>query len=233
MAETFAQRAYDHIREKLLSGTLAPGQRLVNRTLAREIGVSAIPVREAISRLASEGLVSQVSGAGAYVRQPDRREVTELYGLREALETYGVVEAARYITEEELHILQDICKAARKLSQELVHSRKPATAKNIARWLELERQFHSLVIEAARNRWLSKIVKDLRLLTQSFLPRGDDTSMIDATATEATCAGHEALVAALEARDGDQAQAIMSQHLRTGLKGFLGKSHNHAAVNHR
>ena len=69
MEQTLAEKSYDYIREKLSRGELPPGKRLVNRTLADEIGVSVIPVREAIHRLATEGLVEHVPGSGAFVRK--------------------------------------------------------------------------------------------------------------------------------------------------------------------
>ena len=68
---SLAEQAYRHIRSKLSNGTFVPGEQLVNRVLATEIGVSVIPVREAINRLATEGLVEHVPGSGAFVRQAD------------------------------------------------------------------------------------------------------------------------------------------------------------------
>jgi DNA-binding FadR family transcriptional regulator len=73
---SLSEKAYQHIRQQVFAGALAPGDRLVNRTLAKQLGTSFIPVREAISRLASEGLVQQVAGAGAFVRTFDRQEIS-------------------------------------------------------------------------------------------------------------------------------------------------------------
>ena len=76
----------------------APGKPLVNRTLADEIGVSVMPVREAINRLTSEGLVEHVPGAGAFVRKVDREQLNHLHVLRDALEGCAAGEATRNIT---------------------------------------------------------------------------------------------------------------------------------------
>ena len=222
MQVTFAQRAYEHIRDKLLSGEMTPGTRLVNRALAEEIGVSAIPVREAISRLASEGLVAHVSGAGAFVRQPDRQELIELYGLREALETHVVAEAARCITEEELAALEKICDDWQETVRELRAGRREhATRPQLARWVDNDERFHRLLLAAARNRLLSKVVAGQRLLTQVFGPMRRDPSVLTPDRAEATCRSHRDLVQALRRRDAEEARRCMSQQIRTGLKHSL------------
>ena len=106
--EGAAGRAYAHVRELVLSGNLAPGTRLVTRTLAAKMGTSLNPVREALGRLASEGIVEHVPGAGAFVRQLGRHEIEEIYGMREALEPYAAEQAARLATVEELDELEAI-----------------------------------------------------------------------------------------------------------------------------
>ena len=84
MATTLKQRAYEYIRRQLLNGELSPGSRLCNRTLAEQIGMSFIPVREAISQLASEGLIEHRPRLGAFVLDPSREQIEELYDFREA-----------------------------------------------------------------------------------------------------------------------------------------------------
>ena len=82
MSSSAAQQTYDQILEKLIAGAIRPGERLVNRTLASELGVSVIPVREALNRLASEGLVEHIPGAGTYARSLDGREIIKLYSFQ-------------------------------------------------------------------------------------------------------------------------------------------------------
>ena len=88
MPENHSQRAYSHIRSKLLDGSATPGSRLSYGPIGKEIGVSATPVREAVGQLASEGFVELVPQLGAIVRDLTRDEAVELYELREALESY-------------------------------------------------------------------------------------------------------------------------------------------------
>ena len=96
------QQAYDRIRELLRSGDLSPGDRVSSLGLSKRLGISRTPVREALSRLCSDGVVREVPGFGVMVHIPDEKELVELYGLREVLECYAAREAARHITNEEV-----------------------------------------------------------------------------------------------------------------------------------
>ena len=115
---SLAEQAYRHIRSKLSNGTFVPGEQLVNRVLATEIGVSVIPVREAINRLATEGLVEHVPGSGAFVRQADGQQLNDLYVLRDAVESCAAGEAAANITVFQLEALESILDEARKIAKE-------------------------------------------------------------------------------------------------------------------
>jgi DNA-binding GntR family transcriptional regulator len=216
-----SQRAYDYIRDQLLQGRLAPGTQLVNRTLAQEIGVSVVPVREAISRLSSEGLITHVSGAGAYVRKPDRQELVELFGLRDALETYAAAEAARCITEGELAELEAICTGWRKVAARLASENRSATSEEQTAWVDQDLRFHAILISAARNRWLSKTVNEMRLTSRIFTAVRREPSMITPTSAKETHRTHAALVAALGKRDADEARKWMSVQIRQGLRSLL------------
>src|SRR5262245_4191790 len=99
------ERAYRHIRSKVLSGSIPPGSKLSTPRLAREMGISRTPVREAIHLLASEGLIDQRRDAGAYVRKVSRRELWELFLMREALEVASVGPAIRRMTPRTLRVL--------------------------------------------------------------------------------------------------------------------------------
>lgn len=216
-----SQRAYDYIRDQLLNGRLSPGTQLVNRTLAQEIGVSVIPVREAISRLSSEGLITHVSGAGAYVRQPDRQELVELFGLREALETYAAAEAARCITEPELGELEAICIGWKTVAAKLAEEGRSATKEEHSAWVDADLRFHAVLISAARNRWLSKTVQDMRLTSRVFAAVRRDASMVTPESARETHRTHAALVQALVKRDADDARKWMTVQIRHGLKSML------------
>src|SRR2546428_7429629 len=83
---TVWQRVYDHLREEILAGRLKPGAELAEVALSEQLGVSRGPLREAIGRLAAEGLVTVRPRRGAVVRSLSKEEFLELYQVREALE---------------------------------------------------------------------------------------------------------------------------------------------------
>jgi len=109
--------SYEYIRTKLLEGRIPPGTRISSRALAREIGVSFIPVREAIAQLASEGLVAHEAGVGTFGNRVGRDELRELYELREALELHAVVYAAQRIDERGLAEMKGWNEAMRDIAK--------------------------------------------------------------------------------------------------------------------
>lgn len=212
---SLSQRAYDQIKERLHDGRLKPGQRLVNRTLAAELGISTIPVREALSRLVSEGLLAAAPGAGAYVRSVDPDELNELYDVRAALEVLAAGEAARYANEPLLADLKAICAAAAKIAAVLPADDAASEAQH-RQWLELEIAFHSRLVRAARNRWLLKVVGDLDVISQIFTLRQRAPNLLTGKLAATTLRQHEVLVELLARHDVDGAKAWMADHIQHG-----------------
>lgn len=222
MTQTLAERSYDYIRERLSKGDLPPGKRLVNRTLAEEIGVSVIPVREAIHRLASEGLIEHVPGSGAFVRKSDPQDLDNLYVLRDALESCAAGEAARYITEFQLEELELVLGEAREIAQQIEgQSNQHATKRQINAWLDSEQQFHELLIEAARNPLLARVTQEHRAIAQIFDAQRNNPELLTSDVASMTCAGKQGLLEALKQRDHQSAKALMSEQIQRGRKQVL------------
>lgn len=222
MEQTLAEKSYDYIRKRLAGGDLLPGQRLVNRALADEIGVSVIPVREAIHRLASEGLVEHVPGSGAFVRKTDPHDLDNLYVLRDALESCAAGEAARYITEHQLEELESILDEAQEIGQQIERrSNKHATKRQMNAWLDNEQRFHELLIEAARNPLLAKVTHDHRAIGQIFDAQRDEPQFLTSEVATQTCSGKRGLIEALRHRDHQRARELMSEQIQRGRKQVL------------
>lgn len=222
MDHSLAEKSYRHIIRKLSRGELSPGTQLVNRTLASEIGVSVIPVREAIHRLASEGLVKHVPGAGAFVHKPSWQDLNDLYVLRDALESCAAEEAARYITEEQLVELDLILARMQKISCEIAaRSARGATPAILNRWLDNEEEFHATLIDASRNQLLSKIIRDHRAVTGVFDAQRHDPSILSATVAETTCRDRQKLLHALRERNAALSRHLMSEQIQSGRRMVL------------
>src|SRR6266516_7702345 len=105
---TLWQRVYDHLREEILAGRLKPGAELAEVALSEQLGVSRGPLREAIGRLAAEGLVTVRPRRGAVVRSLSKEEFLEAYQVREALEALAVRLAVPRLSRVDLARLQEL-----------------------------------------------------------------------------------------------------------------------------
>src|SRR4051812_47800858 len=131
---TLTDHAYDGLRRMVARGQLAPGSRLVNRTLAKSLKVSQTPVREAIGRLISEGVAELVPGAGAFVRRVELDDLMQLYDLRELIEPFAAGAAAKNASEYERASLAETCADWRDLVSTIGKSKKAASDEQVQRW---------------------------------------------------------------------------------------------------
>ncbi|MEM9018030.1 MAG: GntR family transcriptional regulator, partial [Verrucomicrobiota bacterium] len=167
MSSNHSEKAYRHIRKKLLDGSVVPGARLSYGTIGKEIGVSATPVREAVGQLASEGFVELVPQLGAIVRELTREEAVELYELREALESFAAGHAAERIGNRALDDLTRNLETSSALVEKVRNEGRLRAGKAEAKTFHaLDLSFHMTIIEASRNRRMLKVVGDSHILTR-------------------------------------------------------------------
>ncbi len=216
MSSNHSQRAYRHIRKKLLDGSVAPGARLFYGTIGKEIGISATPVREAVGQLASEGFVELVPQLGAVVRELTRDEAIELYELREALESYAAARAAERIGDRQLSELKENLEQSRVLTEEVRNSGKTKAGKAIAKKFHaLDLSFHMTIIEASRNRRMLKVVGDSHILTRIFQA---DRHSFSQEILDTTLSEHSTIESAVRKGDGSAAREAMQRHIRNSLE---------------
>lgn len=212
-------RAYNYIRTRLLNGKLPPGTRLSHRAMAKEIGISFIPVREALSQLVSEGLVAHEPKLGSFVRQVSREELAELYDLRVALESHAVMAASKLITEDELNLMQEKNEMLTGIADEVTRLGRTAwTGERIDRWMLSDAEFHLVLLRAAGNRRALKIVSELRLMTHVFGHHDAGRSIED---LQRICEEHRRLLDALRKGNADAAREVLVAHLRQGCERAL------------
>lgn len=164
-------KAYDHIRRQLVLGQLPEGVMFSANQLARRIGMSRTPVRDAISRLESEGLLESVSKQGVRPRTTTLDEFRSKFEFRILLESGAAELAADRITPAELAVLRGNVLGHAKILRQ-IRDVVAAPARDIDAYFELEEQayasdfeFHSTVIQASRNPDLAKVISDLQILT--------------------------------------------------------------------
>ena len=186
------------IRELIITGELAAGEQLRQRDLAQRFRVSQTPVREAMRRLESEGLVVSDAHRGFTVAGPDGGPVEENFQIRAALESLGASLAARRIDAEGVSRLQAL------------NDRMRALADDDAGYAELNREFHFTVYEYAR----SPLLLTLMRLLWASLQGGPRVSRTHAESARQ----HDDILNALKAGDADAASARTYQHIMSAAR---------------
>ena len=181
------------IRQLIITGELAAGGQLRQRDLAQRFGVSQTPVREALRRLESEGLVVGDAHRGFTVVEPDDGPVEENFQIRAALESLGASLAARKIDVGGIQALRDLNEAIRAL------------ADDDPRYADLNREFHFAVYEHAG----SPLLLSLMRLLWASLHGGPRVSRTHAESARQ----HDAIIDALSAGDAAAASARTYQHI--------------------
>jgi DNA-binding GntR family transcriptional regulator len=216
MLLTLKQRAYQMIRDKLLTGMVRPGSRLSDDLLARELGISRSPVREAISQLASEGLVEHRPRLGAFVKQPERRELEAYYEIRRTLECYAARKAALRISAESVAQLRRLYREMFSLAQECrAIAAKAPPPELMRRFFANDLAFHTVILHAADNSPLTKLVTDFKILIQifSFLET-EPALQHDFDSLFTTYRYHRRIARSLQRRDAKAAAVWMARHIR-------------------
>ncbi|GAB6165583.1 GntR family transcriptional regulator [Thermostilla marina] len=209
---TLRQQAYERLKDFLLRGELRAGMQLSEPELARRLGMSRTPVREALRQMENEGLIEYAPRFGAAVRVPHRKELEEMYAVREVLESFAAAEAAVNITAEELARLEATFDEMREIADAFRARGEPVLAgEALEKFVALDIRFHRTVIDAARNRYMSKILEDTRLLVRVFTatfweydrPKLDEAERF-----------HRRLVEAMNARDAEAARTATVEAMR-------------------
>lgn len=155
---TMQEIVYDTIRDAILSGRYPPGRRLIADELAKEVGVSRMPVREALHRLEAAGLVTMTPHRGAVVSELSESEIIEVYHIRGVLDGLATRLAARHLTsrdQERMNALLDKMEIAAK-------------AKDLEKVLRVNRDFHQLIWQAAHAPRLHSLLENLYDASQRF-----------------------------------------------------------------
>ncbi|MBN2296487.1 MAG: GntR family transcriptional regulator [Pirellulales bacterium] len=213
------QKAYRHIHGRIANGTLSVGTVVSELSLAEEIGMSRTPIREAIRQLQVEGLVEQIPRFGTVVRRPRRREIVESYQLREALESYAVSLATEYISASDLATLEKLCDRIETTAQELKDSSKDSLDTDMLRkFLAADMAFHTVLIRAAGNSRIMKIINEMHVLTRIF---GVERQAHDQDLVDEALQMHRQILEAIKNDSGDNARLAMARHIRTSMKQTL------------
>ena len=197
------------IRQRIYKRELEPGSWIDELKIAEEYGISRTPLREALKVLAAEGLVTMKVRRGAYVTEVSNQDLLDVYHLLGLLESDAAEAAAHNATDAQIEELQQL------------HAQLDAAAGtipiNTQQFLAINEQFHIRLLQIANNRWRDQLVADLRkvmkLNRQNSLQK---LGRIDASLRE-----HQAIMDALQKRDGPTSAHCMRAHFASGLSAAL------------
>lgn len=220
MPPTLKELALKYLRDKIAGGEWPSGYRLSDLLLSKEIGISRTPIREAINQLVAEGLVELRPHEGTFVRTISRRDIEELYELREILECYCARKAATAPSPELLVQLADNLARIEKLEQQTKPGQEFLNQEETRSQRQYDLAFHQALLAAAGNRKLEKIIGDSRLHSQLFSVLAGQMH-IDSLHNAVEY--HRRLFDAVKNRNPDAAEQAMREHMRCALQVALSR----------
>ena len=198
---------YGALLEKIISGDLGPGRRLVEEELARTFGVSRTPIREVLLAFEKDGLVERVRNRGAKVVSFTADDVEELFDIRKALEIHCVPNVVRTIKLNELL----------ELERRLEALADGSSAKWRDEHARIDLKLHHLIVENSGNRRLIAEMKRLSMLLESL----QIASFRSDIRVRNTGAQHLAIIRALLRRDIDLGQRLLAEHIENGKRNAI------------
>jgi len=204
------EKAYQAIREGIVSGAYPPGSHLTAQDLAAASGLSRTPVREAMRRLHTEGLISFIPHRGAFVAQMEQRDIQKIYDLRLVLEGFAAEAAATEATDAQISELE-------RLATEMADAVEQGGDKWVEQITRINNSFHKLIVTAAANPRLEVAlasIVEVPLVLRTFRRYSLDDM-------RRSSAQHKELVEAIRARDGAWARSVMTSHIHAARTALL------------
>jgi DNA-binding GntR family transcriptional regulator len=188
----------DALREKIITKKLRPGQKIIQQDIAAELGVSRVPVREALRSLEVERWVDFEQGKGFVVADPTIKDVYELYVIRMALESITAGEAARICDPQAIEEARLILEQTRN-------------ADNYTEWLELNKQFHTVIYKQTNMEHILDLIERYSAITSRWVYY---YIKMDFEANRNTAfIQHKEILDAISNADCDKAQKLTMCHL--------------------
>ena len=198
MRDVLRTQIKDRIMQEVIEGKYPPGTRLIETRIARELGTSQAPVREALRDLESVGVVESIPFRGARIRKPSVAELLEAFPVRAALESLAAAEATKRVTESDIdHLTQLIDRMVAAAREGDAHEQSIRNA-----------EFHGLIVRAAGNATLERQWAMLEPFARTYL-----TAVSAGVDLRQLAERHRTIVEAIRARDPEWAAAAMRSHL--------------------
>jgi DNA-binding GntR family transcriptional regulator len=209
------EKVYNYLKSAILSGNFGPGEKLTEEHLATKMKVSRTPVREALHKLESEGLIKPRKKRGFIASRDSKEEVEELFELRSILEGYSLRVISESISEETLHRLEEFIRNA----EEALRRKK---IEDVFKW---NTRFHDTLHELAANK--SRLYRLIVNMRRYVLRHRKDTLRYP-DGGRRSVEGHKKIILALQLKDPDLCERVMREHIQNAkedaLQTLFGKS---------
>ena len=199
MAPSSPSRVASTLREEILNGTLAPGDRLSQEDIAERFGVSRQPVRDALRQLEGDGLITMVANAGAWVSKLSESECYEAYQVRERLEPLLLSQSIPNLKPAQIQRLTELVTEIEKTS-------------DLEQFLRLDREFHLLSYAGAAPGMLREFVERIWNTTQHY--RRAFAKLSGFVTSEVTHMEHKLILDGIVRGDSPQAEKALEGHIR-------------------
>lgn len=197
----FREKVYESLKSTILSGRFRPGERLTEELLARRMGVSRTPVREALHKLETEGLIKPLETRGFIVSIDSKDEVEELFELRAILEGYALRIISERISEEELNRLDGFVERA----EDALRRKR---IEEVFKWnTKFHDALHGIVIEKKR---LHRLLVNIR----KYVWRYRKNTLQYPDGGKRTIDGHRKILLALRLKDPELCERTMREHIQ-------------------
>ncbi len=206
---SLSEVVYRRLRTDILNGDLPPGQLLRQEEIARQFAVSRVPLREALARLESEGLLLLRPRRGYAVTSLDPSEIVEIFELRAVIEEHAGEIAARARTNADIEAIGEVLKQMKQLDR--------SSPTIFSDWSRCNYEFHGRLIDATRRTWLARTARTLRDTVEPFIRvEARMTGQVDDADGE-----HEAIFDALKAGDARGLSQLSRQHVENTAQRLL------------
>ena len=194
--------AIEHIRSNIINGTIRVNEKVSMREIAKELNISRTPIREAIRKLESEGLIELLPRRGFIIKKYSSKKIEEIYEVRRVLETYAIRLACKNIGEKDIEKLK-------KLNHDLTLTFKEKR-QNLMKLKKINEEFHFAIFKASHNETVCEIIQNLwERISGLFIHIFKNPIQGKTTFQE-----HENIIRALEKKDINKAIFMLEKHLK-------------------
>jgi DNA-binding GntR family transcriptional regulator len=196
------EMAYVSLKGAIVRGDLHPGQRLVESALSAQMGISRIPVREAIKKLEQDGLIEKLEKGGFIVKNPSRKEIEETFGIRACIESYAAALATGHMDAPTINRLENVLRLYRDALER----------RDIAKMTQLNNQLDEIIFSTSGSRKLYALIANFR----DFISRYRKVLLTCMEYAAISLSEHEEIVQAMKEGDVEGVEKLVRKHLLRG-----------------